>query len=258
MSTTKPVSVKELKLDLKNFRTVPQRSEANALHAMISIAPDRFWALTESLLDGGYLPTENIIVLKGGKDDQEMIVKEGNRRVGALKLILGDISTQGLSIPENIEAKIKNAPNDWKTGNASVPCAIYSSSEAVRVDKIVTLAHGKGDKASRDNWTSVARARHNRDKNKASEPALDLLEKYLKGGENLTQQQKERWGGDYPLTVLVDALNRTAPRLGFETSRELANAYPNIKLKVELENLLLDIGEGRFVFKDIHNFSSHI
>lgn len=37
----------------------------------------------ESLLDDGYLPTENIIVLES--PDGKMVVREGNRRVASLK-----------------------------------------------------------------------------------------------------------------------------------------------------------------------------
>ena len=136
-------------------------------------APDQFWALAESLLDSGYLPTENIIVLKSGDD---LIVKEGNRRIGALKLILGYIKSHAINIPENVDEKIKAVTAEWKSENEKVSCAIYDAKEADVVDKIVALVHGKGDKASRDKWESVATARHNRDKNKASEPALDLLE----------------------------------------------------------------------------------
>jgi len=40
----------------------------------------------ESLLDDGYSPTENIIVLD---NTDHLVVKEGNRRIAALKLILG-------------------------------------------------------------------------------------------------------------------------------------------------------------------------
>lgn len=64
MPETKQVAVKDLTLDLANFRTVRQASETTALHAMISTSPDRFWALTDSLLQDGYLPTESIIVLR--------------------------------------------------------------------------------------------------------------------------------------------------------------------------------------------------
>src|SRR6266481_8743548 len=164
MPATASLLVKDLKLDLENFRTVRQPSEHSALHAMIAIGPNWFWALTESLLDDGYLPTENILVLKGGKHGKEMIVKEGNRRTGALKLISGHIRKDGLLIPSHIKERIDNVSSEWKGANKIVPCAIYETADAGIVDKIVTLTHGKGDKAGRDKWKAVARARHNRDK----------------------------------------------------------------------------------------------
>ena len=55
MPKTESLPVKSLSVDLKNYRTVPQKSEAAALRAMVSISPDWFWALMESLLDDGYL-----------------------------------------------------------------------------------------------------------------------------------------------------------------------------------------------------------
>ena len=63
MPTTSQLEVSKLKLDLKNFRTVPQKKEIDAIKAMISIKPDRFFAVMESIIEDGYLPTENIIVL---------------------------------------------------------------------------------------------------------------------------------------------------------------------------------------------------
>lgn len=68
MPQTKPVPIKDLALDLGNFRTVKQPTERAAIDAMISTSPDRFWALTGSLLDSGYLPTESVIVHDIGLD----------------------------------------------------------------------------------------------------------------------------------------------------------------------------------------------
>ena len=85
MSENKSVDVKKLKLDLKNYRTVAQDNEVSATVAMISLKPEWFWALAESLVREGYVPTENIIVLKEGRS---LRVKEGNRRIAALKLSL--------------------------------------------------------------------------------------------------------------------------------------------------------------------------
>ncbi len=240
MPTTASLPIKSLSVDLKNFRTVPQADEVSAVRAMISINPDWFWALMDSLLEDGYHPTENIIVQKSGK---KLFVREGNRRIGALKLIHGYLTNSQISLPSHIAAKVEELPIAWKRGNKEVPCAVYEESETDLVDKVVTLTHGKGEKAGRDKWNAVAKARHNRDKSGASEQALDLLEKYLSKGRNLTTQQAERWSGDYPLSVLDEAIKRIAPRLGFATSRALADAYPRAsKHRDVIEKIILDVG----------------
>src|SRR5207302_6210652 len=145
MPETSPISVKQLKLDLTNFRTVPQKTERNSVHAMISINPDWFWALMDSLASDGYLPTENIIVLK--KDNGELVVKEGNRRVGALKLIFGHLKRDLFGLPIDLEKKVTELPETWFKGNEKIPCTIYDANQEDFVDRIVSLTHGKGEKA---------------------------------------------------------------------------------------------------------------
>jgi len=226
MSKTTLLPVKDLVIDLHNFRTVTQRNELEATKAMISISPDYFWGLMESLLDDGYLPTENIIILEG--PDEEKVVKEGNRRAASLKIILGFIKGAGLNLPKKLSERIAALPQEWKRENSKVPCTVYKQSDADIVDRIVTRTHGKGQKAGRDPWEAVARARHNKIENGAAEPALDLLEKYLKHGENLTLEQKVRWAGRYNLTVLDEAIKKIAPRFGVNSSPDLAKKYPKI------------------------------
>jgi len=123
MPTTAPLSVQELKLDLKNFRTVPQPNEAGAISALISINPDWFWALTESLLTDGYHPTENILVLAGGKTGTDLEVKEGNRRVAALKLIHGYARRPpAVIVPTSIESMVSNSSRQ-----RAAPCCVGST-----------------------------------------------------------------------------------------------------------------------------------
>jgi len=259
MPEMKPVPVKNLALDLANYRTVRQADDLAAVDAMISTSPDRFWALMVSLLDDGYLPTENIIVLRTGAN--RLTVKEGNRRIAALKLINGILPIDKLTVPDEIAKRVRQAPNAWREANKSAPCTIYDAADAATVDRIVRLAHGKGEKAGRDQWNAIARARHNREVNGASEPALDLLEKYLANGKNLTPAQSARWAGNYPLSVLAEAMKRLAPRLGAKTSPVLANQYPTVKHRGALENILHDIGQERLGFETIRrkdlDFAAH-
>lgn len=239
-SVATPVS--ELVIDLKNFRTIEQPDEVQAVQAMISTDADQFWALMDSMLQDGYLPTENIIVLKSSVGGSNLLVKEGNRRVAALKLIFGFLPTAQFGVPEDLAKKIANVSPQWKTENTQVPCAIYPAKDAAIVDRIVSLTHGKQEQAGRVAWNSVARARHNRDHNKSLEHGLDLLEKYLVNGENLSRQQAKRWAGYYKLTVLDEALGKIAPRFCVKSGPELAKQYPAIANKPVLDDVLRDIG----------------
>lgn len=247
MSEKKDVPITNLSLDLTNFRTVEQPDEIEAIRAMISTRSDYFWALTASLIDSGFLPTENVIVLR--IDRKTLSVREGNRRVAALKLIHGIYSLNDFEhVPAEVARRIQDVDDDWRKANKTVQCVIFEVSEAATVSRIVRLAHGKGEKAGRDQWNAVARARHNRKENKASEPALDLLEKYLEHGRNITDAQAARWAGDYPLSVLEEAMKKIAPRLQIKSAPALAVAYPSLPRREALERVAHDIGTGLLTF----------
>src|SRR5690606_6681692 len=227
-------------------------TEEDAINAMIAIKPERFHAIIESIIEDGYLPTENLIILNDGN----YVVKEGNRRTAALKLIHGIHPKDNFGLPDSIKKLIDSVDQDWIKENSKIPCSIYTISEKDKVEKIVNLTHAKGEKASRDPWTSVAKARQNRDQKKSSEPGLDMLEKYLSNGANLTNQQKERWSGDYPITVLDEALRHITPRLGYSTINSLVSDYPKNKHRNAIEDIVRDIGLQVFGFKDIRSESS--
>ena len=217
----KNLPVNSLHLDLKNYRTVPQKDERDAINTLITIDPSWFWALMDSLLEDGYNPTENIIILHS---NGRYIVREGNRRIAVLKIIFG--YAKNIDIDDSYNQKINAITSDWRQENKEVPCTIYEESESNMVDKIVARIHAKGEKAGRRKWNAVAKARHNRDENGKSEPGLDLLEKYLQHGRNFSQTQAERWSGDYPLTVLTEAIQKIRAPLGYSSSKELSQTYP--------------------------------
>ncbi|KQW75247.1 hypothetical protein [Methylibium sp. Root1272] len=254
MPVSESTSIKRLSIDLSNYRTTRQKDERHAVEAIIAINPDWFWALTESLLDDGYLPTENVLVQRTGSGSKALLtVKEGNRRVSALKIIHGLIPTKDLSVPANILERIATvATPAWKKANLNLPCVVYGPEEADIANRIRSLTHGKGEKAGRDKWTAVARARHNRDENKASEPALDVLEKYLKHGANLTTRQAQLWSGDYPLSVLEEALKRMSTRLGCLNSTDVGKKYPNkVQHRLKFDEVIFAIGQKSVTFDSL-------
>lgn len=249
MGKTKQINVADLAIDLTNYRTVHQPDEEHATNALISIHPNYFWGLMESLLDDGYSPTENIVVLS---EHGKLVVKEGNRRTASLKLIHG--ITKNVEVPAHIQDRIGKLSVHWKTQNESIPCVVYPAKDAAFVDKLVARTHAKGDTAGRDRWNSVATARYARDQLKKSEPGLDLLETYLVKGKNLNPQQAERWSGEYPLTVINEALQKLTPILKAKGAADLTASYPT-KNKKLFDGVLFDIGTGTLGFKEIREAS---
>lgn len=249
MSTIKMVPVTQLNLDLRNYRTVPQPDESSAIHAMIAIDPNYFWGLAQSLLDDDYQETENIVVIEGAKG-KSLVVKEGNRRTAILKLIHGIIPYGQFELPSDLIARIVGVDAQWKKTNRRVPCVIFAESEKVIVDRIVERTHAKGETAGRSKWPSVATARHNRDEKGASEPALDLLEKFLATSKAVSPQQTERWSGDFSLSVLAEAMQKMCPILGL-TARQLADEYPKVKDRKTVDKMMMDIGLGQLKFGDL-------
>lgn len=247
MPDLKRVNITNISLDLGNYRTVHQKTEKDAINTMIAISPDRFWSLVESLIDDGYHPTENIVLIK---NSNKYIVKEGNRRIAALKLIFSIID--GIDIPDVLFKKINELTEDWKKENIEVPCSIYSDKDTEIVIKNIALIHAKGEKAGRDQWTAVAKARFNRDEKKQKESGLDLLEKYLINGKNLSVTQKETWSGDYSLTVLDEAIQKLYSILGYSTVEDLISVYPQ-KNKTLLDKILYDIGVQQLGFKELRD-----
>lgn len=238
---TKVIPLSALTLDPKNYRSIPQPDEVGAIRAMIATDPAYFWGLFDSLIEDGYLPNENIVVLKVGA---KQVVREGNRRVGILKVLNGQIPAAQLPEFADRLDDIASLTPEWLGKNSSVPCTVYAEEDADLVDKIVSRIHGKADKAGRANWPSIARARHNRDENGASEPELDLFEKFIGSTSEVSQDQKLRWQGQYPITVLEEAIKRIAPKFGCPSAAALADKYPDVQYKRALGEIILAVGRG--------------
>lgn len=248
MTESRHVKAVDIAIDLSNPRTVPQQNEQMALETMVSINPTKFWGLMKSIVEDGYHPTENLILILDEKGN--LCVREGNRRVAVLKVLQGVL--QYNDIPSDINELIElNINNEWKEQNASVPCVVYDKSEADTVDRLVSLVHAKGEPAGRDGWTAVAKYRYERDKKNISSPVLDLLEAYLVKGKNLSPQQAERWSGDYPITVLQEAMPKISRALNLAVA-DFVKAYPK-KNKRILDSIMLNIGVNNIGFREIRD-----
>lgn len=246
MPTLNHIPVQDLRLDLANYRTVPQKDEIAAIQAMITMDASHFWGLMESLIEDGFTPTENLIVHITA--DNEYVVKEGNRRTSVMKICLGIVPTLDMDVPQALQAKLNALSTDWKSDNSSIPCVVFNTGEEKEIQKIVSRVHAKLDPASRVRWESIAKARFNRDIG-MQELGLDLFDKFLSHSKDLTQTQAQKWAGDFPITILDAAIQKLAPRLGFKSARELADSYPSVPLhRKAVDLIVIGIGNGQIGF----------
>jgi len=253
-ATSKALSIKKLSLDLPNYRTVKQKSERGALEALVEINDRPFWALTRSLLTHGYMPTEQIVVQK---QSNKYVVKEGNRRVAAMKLILGLLKSPNVSVPTDIVDQISRLNPAIKKSLSSAPCLVFRANQTKEVDQIITRIHGKSLGEGRVRWEAIAIARHDRDVNKNSQPVLDILESFLNSSTECTKNESSAWTGDYPLSVLAEALTGVVRRLRFESLSDLHSKYPsNKKVKNFIDRIIVDVGRKILTFPKIRDKQS--
>lgn len=239
--------IEDLLLDLNNFRTQTQQNEKDAIDTMISTSPDNYWSLFNSILENGYFGVENIIVIR---NNEKYIVKEGNRRVSVLKLIYGFVPD--FNLEHFYLEKIKNLSQEWLCINNSLPCIIYESNEIDKVNEQISLIHGKAEKASRDTWKAIAKARFSRNINKKEELGLDLFDKYLNNNFEISDAQKKKWSGVFPITILDEVLPKISSFLHYSNIKQLIADYPK-KNNELIDSIIFDIGNGLLSFQDIRN-----
>lgn len=256
MLVTSLVEVKSIFQNLHNLRTVAQKDDISAMRALIAVNPEYFYGLMDSIIESGYVPIESLVIIQRGP--KKFIVHEGNRRLAIMKILLGLIDADEFELPQALLDRIAALTSKWKKDNAKVPCLVFKPTDMVEVDRIVGIVHGKGEKAGRLRWSSVARAREARDVHGRAQPGLDLLESYLKSGKNLNGQQKEKWSGEYNLSVLDEAIVKLAPRLSFATPADMVAKYPGTSYRRSIEDLLHAIGTATVGFPAIRNANDDV
>jgi len=80
------IGLAKLELDLKNPRFMETRNQKEAIAMMLDKRGNEIYNIAKDILDHGQNPTDLIAVFK--RDDGTFVVKDGNRRVTAMKLMM--------------------------------------------------------------------------------------------------------------------------------------------------------------------------
>ncbi|WP_273758941.1 ParB/Srx family N-terminal domain-containing protein [Bartonella sp. AU55XJBT] len=149
MAKTKTISLKKLKLDLENPRISRSLTEKEAINFLCDT--EKILELAEDIAENGLSPCEKLMVLQDG---EKYIVKEGNRRLVALKIL----DNPSLA-PRHLSKKISEYSENRKIQINFVECAIASDigeSNHWMVIKHLGQNNGKGVKP----WNAIQKTRY--------------------------------------------------------------------------------------------------
>lgn len=247
------ILVKGLRLDLKNYRALPQTTEIDAVRALYADEPEWFESLLVALANEGFSSLEHIgVLLENGKK----IVLEGNRRVAAMKILLRQIPYDSLKIRfgRDARAAIQGISNEWISKNEKVPCIVFSPDEEDSLRRIVRRTHGNDDKAGRRHWTSISKARESRDAQHNEEPELDLAESIIRDGNLHNEAESVKWMSDFKFSIFCEAI-REIVKIWDITLDELQKLYENKRLPDKkiylLDQLVAGVGHRELTFAKI-------
>lgn len=180
------VLVDDIKLDIKNFRYYGEvSSQRECIAAMLNDPKSRVYALVKDIAENGLTPDPIVL----SKDEQdEWIVREGNRRITALK-ILGNPSIVSKKSGRSKFAAIAKK-YDGKIPEF-VDCIACDDEECV-LEYLDRLHTGVREGTGRINWSAENKSQYDMHRGRPAENALAIKVKdwVLKEGVSLEEPYK--------------------------------------------------------------------
>lgn len=252
----KQLKVTQLLLNVQNPRFDPVNYQAEAIQAMISDQGEKLIELAKHITSNGLSPMEIILIQPIG---EQWLVREGNRRVTALKLInepelIPDIYPKMKREFSLLNKKIDNRILD------NIQCAIISDENLI--NEWIRLKHtGENKGIGTVSWDAQQTSRFMLQTSKRNDPKSILFED-LRNNENLPKPLKDRFG-DIKKTNFDRLIGDPAVRkfLGIEAENGYYNLSEgfNERLLTVLWDLVGDFSVGTIYTKgDRNNYLNEV
>ena len=185
-TTIPSVPVSDIKLDIQNFRYYGElANQDDCIKAMLDDPKSGVYELAEDIVQNGLTP-DPIVLFKD--EDGEWIVREGNRRITALKILdnhqLVTSATQRKKFIALATKHKEKIPN-------TVDCIACDNEECV-LDYLDRLHTGFRNGTGRRSWTAENKTLYNMHRGRSGENALALKVKdmVIKDGVELKEPYK--------------------------------------------------------------------
>jgi len=232
--TSYDVSLKDLKLNCRHWRMVPQADEESALRALARDDLPGLSRLLSSFLNYGYLP--HCVVIATAGPDGTFRVLDGNRRMAVLKYAHGLLKGAGAGLPARRMTHAKRETS-WR-----IPALVFTPERLPEALEIIGKIHAADRYDDLRPWPALARARFGRACGTKSH-LLELTERLL-----ATLPEAERNGFAFEVWSL--GMERAARVLKI-TSEVLARDYP-ARHGVAVDTLFLKVASGQLFAETVN------
>lgn len=168
------VPIDDLKLDIENFRYYGQLSnQVDCIEAMLSDPKAKILNLCDDIGQMGGLTPDPVVIMKDTNDD--WVVKEGNRRITALKLMLNPSIINDKAIQKKLRIIAKQYDGSFTTHIDCVVC----KDEDTMLEYLDRLHAGERNGSGRIQWKPEQKHYYDEYRGRRSQYALAIKAKEL-------------------------------------------------------------------------------
>lgn len=243
----KRLGIETLHLDLKNPRFPSVESEKDAIEQMLNRIPEKLLRLARDIANNGLNPTTLPAVFSS--EDGNNIVKDGNRRITAIKIL----RTPSLVKDPTMKRKFEKASVKKKDRFSYIDCIVFDSEE--EADAWVEVNHNdSGDGVGQEKWGTLMKYRDSRNHGK-SVPVLEFYE--------MATKDTDIDENDFPITTFERIVKSKAfrDRTGWELKDGQCDLIiPTENFEKALKEIARDVSSKEFnsrtmnSAKDIENY----
>lgn len=249
------VLIDKLLLDSENPRIGSANNQREALQKILDDQEEKLFALAEDIVDEGLSPIDRLLVLSEKKGDDRFITLEGNRRVGALKILANPHVLTDLHIKGSLQRRFEELAGSFKREEVE-PVACFEVSTREEGNKWIYLRHtGENEGRGVVDWSGLAASRF-----RGGDPALQALE-FVKSYGNLSGSDIETIDKKFPITTLERLLDTREIRdvIGVDVfERKLRSALPPEELMKPLKRMVLDLARKKVNVSKLKNKTEQI
>ncbi len=174
------LGLRTLEVDENNPRFPPTESQDEAIRQMLDYIPEKIIAIARDISKNGLNPLVTPAVLT--TEDGKNIVKDGNRRITAIKLMMDPSLTKDPELRRKFE---KIGANINRSDFKFISCAVFNDEE--EVDHWIKLNHQNNlSGIGHEDWGAIPKMRDSRNHGKVV-PVLEMYEMTQKKIPNLDE-----------------------------------------------------------------------